>query len=44
MYCAKKEFNTSQSLLFIHILQQYLTLGYIQKVNLVVCKNQRKKN
>ena len=43
MYCAKKEFNTSQSLLFIHILQQYLTHGYIQKGELSCLQKPTKK-
>ena len=43
MYCNKKEFNTSQSLLFIHVLQMYLTNGYIQKDELTCLQKSTKK-
>jgi len=44
MYCNKKEFNTSQSLLFIHALQMYLTNGYIQKGELSCLQKSTKKD
>lgn len=44
MYCTKKEFNTSQSLLFIHVLQMYLTEGYIQKDELSCLQKSTKKD